>query len=104
LAINLCRPQIVARGSAPSGASTGSNEAMEIRDKDAARYLGKGTLKAVGNVNSILSPALAGANPQNLRACDELMWYGRKKKKKSTRFARSRPTCMRSIHSASICV
>lgn len=64
---------VVARGSAPSGASTGSNEAVEIRDKDGARYLGKGVLTAVNNVNSLLSPALVGANPQNLRAVDELL-------------------------------
>ena len=50
-----------------SGASTGSNEAMEIRDGDKARYGGKGVHKAVSNVNSILSPALMGMNPQLLR-------------------------------------
>ena len=64
----------MARGAAPSGASTGSNEALELRDKDAARYLGKGVTIAVKNVNEILSPAVAGANPQNLKETDDLLW------------------------------
>ena len=55
-----------------SGASTGSNEAMEIRDGDMARYGGKGVHKAVSNVNSILSPALIGMNPHLLRE----VWNG----------------------------
>lgn len=44
----------------PSGASTGVYEALELRDKDAGRYLGKGCLQAVKNVNQTLSPALTG--------------------------------------------
>lgn len=44
----------------PSGASTGVYEALELRDKDAGRFLGKGCLQAVQNVNQVLSPALAG--------------------------------------------
>jgi enolase len=44
----------------PSGASTGVYEALELRDKDPKRYLGKGCLKAVANVNNIISPALKG--------------------------------------------
>lgn len=64
---------VVARGSAPSGASTGSNEAHELRDKDANRYLGKGTQNAAKNVTEILSAALKGANPQNLRECDDIL-------------------------------
>jgi enolase len=46
--------------SVPSGASTGSHEALELRDGDKARYRGKGTLKAVGNVNDIIAPAIVG--------------------------------------------
>ena len=48
------------RAAVPSGASTGVYEALELRDKDAKRFLGKGCLKAVSNVNNILAPALKG--------------------------------------------
>src|SRR5690554_8111998 len=44
----------------PSGASTGEHEAVELRDGDKKRYLGKGVLKAVANVNEVLAPALIG--------------------------------------------
>jgi enolase len=47
----------------PSGASTGIYEALELRDGDKSRYLGKGVLKAVKNVNEIIKPALVGKNP-----------------------------------------
>ena len=50
----------VFRAAVPSGASTGIYEALELRDKDEKRYLGKGCLKAVDNVHKILSPALKG--------------------------------------------
>ena len=50
----------VYRAAVPSGASTGIYEALEMRDKDANRFLGKGCLQAVKNVNEVLSPALAG--------------------------------------------
>jgi enolase len=46
--------------SVPSGASTGMNEALELRDADPRRYFGKGVLKAVANVNDIIAPALIG--------------------------------------------
>ena len=46
--------------SVPSGASTGENEAIELRDGDAGRYLGKGVLKAVANVNAVIAPRLIG--------------------------------------------
>uniref|UniRef100_A0A2R5L0F2 Enolase n=2 Tax=Hirondellea gigas TaxID=1518452 RepID=A0A2R5L0F2_9CRUS len=65
--------KILSRGSAPSGASTGSNEALELRDGDEDRYMGKGTLKAVENVNNILSESLQSMDPRNLRACDEAL-------------------------------
>jgi len=50
----------VFRAAVPSGASTGIYEALELRDKDPNRYLGKGCLTAVNNVNSIINPALKG--------------------------------------------
>jgi enolase len=50
----------IGRASVPSGASTGENEAVELRDGDKARYCGKGVLKAVENVNAILAPGLLG--------------------------------------------
>ena len=48
------------RAIVPSGASTGEYEAVELRDGDKARYLGKGVLKAVDNVNEIIAPELVG--------------------------------------------
>jgi enolase len=51
---------IVGRAAVPSGASTGAHEAVELRDGDKKRYLGKGTLKAVENVKATIAPALAG--------------------------------------------
>ena len=64
-----------ARGFAasPSGASTGSREALELRDGDARRYFGKGVLKAVGHVNGELSQALIGRAAQDQAAVDRLM-------------------------------
>ncbi len=53
---------IVASASVPSGASTGANEALELRDGDMKRYGGKGVLKAVSNVQSIIAPELIGMN------------------------------------------
>jgi enolase len=50
----------VGRAAVPSGASTGENEALELRDGDKGRYLGKGVLKAVDNVNNIIAPAIVG--------------------------------------------
>ena len=53
-----------ATAAVPSGASTGENEALELRDGDEKRYLGKGVLKAVENVNDIIAPALIGMDPR----------------------------------------
>ncbi len=64
---------IMGRASVPSGASTGENEALELRDGDKSRYLGKGTLKAVQNVNEIISPALEGYSALAQRAIDHKM-------------------------------
>lgn len=59
--------------SVPSGASTGENEAIELRDNDATRYLGKGVLQAIENVNSIIAPALIGRNVTEQTKIDKLM-------------------------------
>ena len=59
--------------SVPSGASTGENEAVELRDGDKKRYGGKGVLKAVANVNDIIAPAIAGMNPTAQAEIDRLM-------------------------------
>jgi len=61
------------RAAVPSGASTGAHEANEMRDGDKARYGGKGVLKAVANVNTVLAPALKKKDPNNQRAIDQLM-------------------------------
>jgi enolase len=61
------------RAGIPSGASTGAFEAVELRDGDKARYLGKGVLKAVENVNSIIAPALIGISAFDQNGIDNLM-------------------------------
>lgn len=61
------------RAAAPSGASTGSREALELRDQDSGRYLGKGVLKAVGAVNDVLAPALLGRSALDQRGLDQHM-------------------------------
>ena len=63
----------VARGAAPSGASTGEFEALELRDGDKARYGGKGVMKAVENVNTLIAPALIGADAADIYAVDKIM-------------------------------
>lgn len=63
----------VFRAAVPSGASTGIYEALELRDKDPKRYGGKGVLKAVENVNTIIKPALIGKDATKQRELDELM-------------------------------
>ena len=64
---------VVGRASVPSGASTGENEALELRDGDKNRYGGKGVLKAVENVNQVIAPALAGFSALEQRAIDYKM-------------------------------
>ncbi len=61
------------RAAVPSGASTGQREAVELRDGDKKRYGGKGTLKAVANVNGPIAKALRGVSGQDQRAVDEVM-------------------------------
>ena len=58
---------------APSGASTGSREALELRDGDKNRYLGKGVLKAVANINTRIKDLLVGADVANQRVLDKMM-------------------------------
>ncbi|MEI7677713.1 MAG: phosphopyruvate hydratase [Bacteroidales bacterium] len=64
---------VVGRAAVPSGASTGENEAIELRDGDKGRYLGKGVLKAVDNVNNVISPALVGMNALKQTDIDALL-------------------------------
>lgn len=61
------------RAAVPSGASTGVHEAVELRDGDPKRYLGKGTLKAVKNVNRIIAPKIIGLDAREQEGIDNLM-------------------------------
>ncbi len=64
---------VMGRASVPSGASTGEHEALELRDGDKKRYGGKGTLKAVENVNKIIAPKIIGMSALDQRAIDHKM-------------------------------
>ena len=64
---------ITASASVPSGASTGMNEALELRDRDPNRYFGKGVLKAVSNVNDIIAPTLVGSCVMDQSYIDKVM-------------------------------
>ncbi|MGN0028389.1 MAG: phosphopyruvate hydratase [Marinilabiliaceae bacterium] len=64
---------VLGRAAVPSGASTGENEALELRDGDKSRFLGKGVQKAVNNVNTVIAPALKGYNVLNQREIDNKM-------------------------------
>jgi enolase len=64
---------VVGRAAVPSGASTGTREAVELRDGDKSRYLGKGVRKAVANVNGVLADAVKGLDPREQRAVDTKM-------------------------------
>jgi enolase len=64
---------VVGRAAVPSGASTGTREAVELRDGDKSRYLGKGVLKAVANVNGELKKALVGRDPKDQAGLDKVM-------------------------------
>src|SRR6195256_1885958 len=63
----------VGRAAVPSGASTGEHEAVELRDGDPKRYLGKGTRKAAGNVNKKIAPAITGMEAEQQSAIDHKM-------------------------------
>ena len=73
----------VGRGTAPSGASTGEFEALELRDGDKSRFGGKGVLKAVENVNTVISQVLKGMDPSDVYAVDRAMIQADKTKDKS---------------------
>ncbi len=64
---------VVGRAAVPSGASTGEYEAVELRDGDTDRYLGKGVLKAVNNVNEVIKPEIIGMNALNQAEIDQRM-------------------------------
>lgn len=64
---------VMGRAAVPSGASTGEHEAVELRDNDKSRYLGKGTRRAVENINRTISPALAGLNAADQSRIDATM-------------------------------
>ncbi|NLV43050.1 MAG: phosphopyruvate hydratase [Candidatus Hydrogenedentes bacterium] len=64
---------VMGRAAVPSGASTGTNEALELRDGDKKRYLGHGVLKAVHNVNDVLAPELIGMDALSQREIDATM-------------------------------
>ncbi|MBP1691440.1 MAG: eno, partial [Bacteroidetes bacterium] len=61
------------RAIVPSGASTGAHEAVELRDGDKQRFIGKGVLRAVENVNNIIAPALVGEEVFQQRAIDQIL-------------------------------
>ncbi|MBR6718472.1 MAG: phosphopyruvate hydratase [Oscillospiraceae bacterium] len=63
----------IGRGTAPSGASTGEFEALELRDGDKSRYLGKGTQKAVANINGTINDVLTGKDASDIYAIDKAM-------------------------------
>jgi enolase 1/2/3 len=70
--VTLCNG-LCASASVPSGASTGENEAVELRDGDKSRYEGKGVLKAVANVNEKIAPKVTGLDPRHQAEIDRLM-------------------------------
>ncbi len=64
---------VFGRAAVPSGASTGEHEAVELRDGDTSRYLGKGVLKAIQNIDEIIAPELLGEDASNQEAIDALL-------------------------------
>ena len=64
---------IVGRAAVPSGASTGVREAVELRDEDKSRFLGKGVMKAVAAVNGEIRDAVIGQDPDAQKTIDDLM-------------------------------
>ncbi|EZG43261.1 enolase, partial [Gregarina niphandrodes] len=71
--VDLTTEQGCFRAAVPSGASTGIYEALELRDGDKSTYLGKGVLKAINNVNTIIAPALVGKDATDQAGLDKLM-------------------------------
>lgn len=66
---------VVGRAAVPSGASTGTHEALELRDQDLQRFMGKGVIQAIGNVNELIAPALEGQSVLNQKKIDETLIY-----------------------------
>lgn len=64
---------LMGRAAVPSGASTGTREAVELRDDDKKRYLGKGVLRAIENANKIIAPELIGKDPKKQKEIDYVM-------------------------------
>lgn len=64
---------IIGRAAVPSGASTGSREALELRDQDQSRYMGKGVLKAVNEINEVISKALLNQDAREQQAIDHIL-------------------------------
>jgi len=71
--VDLCTDTALFRAAVPSGASTGIYEALELRDGDKSRVMGKGVLKAVDNVNTLIAPKLIGKDVRNQKELDALM-------------------------------
>src|SRR4030042_3558400 len=71
--VDVITEQGVYRAMTPSGASAGQHEALELRDGDKTRYLGKGTMKAVQNVNNKIAPKLIGLDCCHQETIDHLM-------------------------------
>merc|ERR1712127_1070087 len=71
--VDLCTETALFRAAVPSGASTGIYEALELRDNDKGRLLGKGVLKAVANVNDIIAPKLLGMDVTDQEVIDKVM-------------------------------
>ncbi len=69
----LLESEVVGKAMVPSGASTGAHEALELRDNDATRYLGRGVLKAIENVNDIIAPKIIGLNATAQEEIDNIM-------------------------------
>ena len=63
----------IGRAAVPSGASTGEHEAVELRDKDKSRYMGKGVLKAVGNVSGVIAKNIKGMDPFKQQELDKAL-------------------------------
>ena len=77
------------RGTAPSGASTGEFEALELRDGDKSRYLGKGVSKAVNNINTVINDLLVGMDASDIYAIDATMIKTDETKNKSNQIGRA---------------
>ena len=84
----------VARGCSPSGASTGEFEALELRDGDKSRYLGKGVTKAVENVNTVIADAIVGMDASDIYAVDAAMLAADGTEDKSNLGRQRHPGCV----------